>query len=201
MQIAEPIWVNRAALTVMMNAVAAQNVVCLKNLEDMAKLESQWRQLDQASTADFVWFQSFEWCFRWMKHHGSSNCEPYVLMLMEQGEAVAILPLMRQGKRFGVTTLRILGEPHTQYANVLTRDGALTTEQQELLFSALQSAAEIDQLSLPLVPDNSSRLSPTLRRSSTCAATRMPPHMKQSLARSPRVICDVRSISFSNRAN
>jgi CelD/BcsL family acetyltransferase involved in cellulose biosynthesis len=138
----------------MMNDAPTSELILLTSLEDMARLESQWRALDARSTADFVWFQSFEWCFKWMLHHGSAKCTPHILVILEKGEATAILPLMCKKTGFAVKSLRVLGEPHSQYGNLLTVNGQLSSEHRELLLKGLQTVGKIDQLMLPLVPEN-----------------------------------------------
>lgn len=132
-----------------------QAVQCLTSLAGIEAMERQWRGLDGRSTADLVWFQSYEWCHRWLQHHTDDGTRPVVLMLLENGEATAILPLMRQSNRLGIRTLKILGEPHTQYANVLTVDGKLSDAQAKALSQALDSLQDVDLLSFSLVPEGS----------------------------------------------
>jgi CelD/BcsL family acetyltransferase involved in cellulose biosynthesis len=128
-------------------------VLRLTTLAEMAGVEALWRDLDAKTKAPLVWFQSFEWCFNWMKFH--TGFQPLVLMLVEQDQAVAVLPLMHKRNRVGVRALRPLGEPHTQYANVLTANGNLTETQNHLLREALFAEADIDQLLFTLVPEAS----------------------------------------------
>jgi CelD/BcsL family acetyltransferase involved in cellulose biosynthesis len=127
----------------------------LTTVQQMAEAEGMWRALDAQSDAQLVWFQSFEWCYRWMLEHGGGDCTPLIFMLVANGEAVSVLPLMRAKKRVGIVSLRLLGAPHSQYANVLTRHGRLSAEHQTLLRQALQSEIGADQLLLDLVPDHS----------------------------------------------
>jgi CelD/BcsL family acetyltransferase involved in cellulose biosynthesis len=127
----------------------------LTSLEDMAVAQTLWRALDARSQARHVWFQSFEWCYQWMRHHGHKRCTPLVYMVVRDGEAKAVLPLMRTKKRVGVTSLRMLGAPHTQYANVLTATGQLTALEHDLLGTALMQETGIDQLLFDLVPQGS----------------------------------------------
>ena len=59
-------------------------VIRLESLADMAQAEAAWRELDRITTAPFVWFQSFEWCYNWMRNHGGAHCRPLVFMLQGQ---------------------------------------------------------------------------------------------------------------------
>lgn len=127
----------------------------LASLDDMALVETLWRGLDGRSQAPLVWFQSFEWCYQWMRHHGDKRCAPLVLMLVREGAAVAVLPLMRIRKRIGINSLRMLGAPHTQYANLLTERGMLSAEDAVLFITALQQEPGVDQLLFDLVPQGS----------------------------------------------
>jgi CelD/BcsL family acetyltransferase involved in cellulose biosynthesis len=127
----------------------------LTSLEDMAVAQTLWRALDARSQARHVWFQSFEWCYQWLRHHGDARCTPLIFMLVRDGAAVAVLPLMRTKKRVGITSLRMLGAPHTQYANVLTANGQLSAREHDTLRNALMHEPGIDQLLFDLVPQGS----------------------------------------------
>ena len=130
-------------------------VIRLESLADMAKAEATWRQLDLITTAPFVWFQSFEWCYNWMRQHGGAHCQPLVFMLKDSEEATALLPLMHVKSRLGLIKLRVLGDPHTQYANILTRAPVLDHDSRTALRHVLAHEPGLDQAVFNMVPEAS----------------------------------------------
>ena len=134
---------------------AQRTVIRLESLADMAKAESSWRQLECSTTAPFVWFQSFEWCYNWMLNHGGPDCMPLVFVLSDHEEAIAIFPLMRVKNRLGINKLRVLGDPHTQYANILTRGPVLDPASCAALRQALAVERGLDQTVFQMVPEGS----------------------------------------------
>ena len=134
--------------------IESDGLMVLTSLAEMADHKHLWCDLDNRSTADLVWFQSYDWCFNWMCLHGGKQ-QPHVLMLIEHGKAVAVLPLMKSYMHLGMRVLRILGEPHSQYGNVLTETGELTSQQKRLLETALFAAKTFDGLVCNFVPEGS----------------------------------------------
>lgn len=126
----------------------------LTSLEHMERVSEAWQKLEQASTAPLTWFQTYQWCSNWIRVHGNDEYWPRIYMLYEGNELVAIWPLMIEKSTTGIKILRSLGEPHSQYANILTRDGKLTDAQALILRSALP-ASRADTIVLNLVPEGS----------------------------------------------
>jgi CelD/BcsL family acetyltransferase involved in cellulose biosynthesis len=135
-------------------AVVSDGLHVLTTLAQMAEHKHLWRDLDLRSTADLVWFQSFDWCYNWIDRQTAKH-EPYVLMAVENGAAVAVLPLMVGRNRFGARMLRMLGEPHTQYGNILTATGTLSAKQVQMLETALAVDNGCDGLVCNYVPAGS----------------------------------------------
>jgi CelD/BcsL family acetyltransferase involved in cellulose biosynthesis len=134
--------------------IPADGLKVLTSLQMLQEHKSLWIDLDKRSTAELVWFQSFEWCFNWMHQHGQ-NKTPYVLMYIENGKACAVLPLMMSRSFMGVRLLRVLGEPHTQYGNILTENGMLTEGQIQAFRLALSDKNHSDGLVCNYVPETS----------------------------------------------
>lgn len=137
------------------SALAGYELRWLGSTTEMDGAAALWRDLDARSTATFVGFQSFEWCRNWIENHGNAALSPRVLMLLLGGEAVAILPLMQTRAGFGVGLVQMLGAPHTQYANILTRGGSLTAFEVKLLRDALAKVKGADAAVFDYVPQNS----------------------------------------------
>jgi CelD/BcsL family acetyltransferase involved in cellulose biosynthesis len=136
------------------NTVVTDGLKVLTSLAQIEDAQHIWSDLDRRSKADLVWFQSFEWCFNWMKHH-DGNQSPFVLMLVENSKAVAVLPLMKSRNRLGLRMLCMLGEPHTQYGNILTENGKLSPSQVQMFETALAETSQFDALVCNYVPDGS----------------------------------------------
>jgi CelD/BcsL family acetyltransferase involved in cellulose biosynthesis len=136
------------------DTVVTDGLKVLTSLSEILAHKNAWCDLEQRSTADLVWFQSFEWCFNWMKHH-NGNQSPFVLMLLENSKAVAVLPLMKSRNRLGLRMLCTLGEPHTQYGNILTENGMLTPSQVQMFETALAETSQFDALVCNYVPEGS----------------------------------------------
>ena len=95
----------------------------LVSIRDMLNAADVWRRLDQTTTAQNCFFQSYDWCKNWVEHHGGASHLPVIFMVMRGDQAITILPMMLVKVWGFVSVLKPLGEPHTQYAGVLTPDG------------------------------------------------------------------------------
>jgi CelD/BcsL family acetyltransferase involved in cellulose biosynthesis len=127
----------------------------LISVPEMDIYAEQWRDLDRRTTAPMVWFQSFEWCRNWMAVHGKGRFEPHIVLLFRGNVVTAVLPMMIETTPVGVRILRSLGEPHSQYANILTETGSLQDEELAILAKALHKIRGADGLVLNLVPEGS----------------------------------------------
>jgi CelD/BcsL family acetyltransferase involved in cellulose biosynthesis len=145
---------NGSLVRVEMQAVWPDGLHVLTSLGQMDEARHMWKDLDHRSTADLVWFQSFDWCYNWMRQLGQHQ-QAHVLMLVEKSNAIAVLPLMQGRNRLGVQILRILGEPHSQYGNILTENGTLSHAQRQMFEAALNASHGIDALVCNYVPEDS----------------------------------------------
>lgn len=89
----------------------------LRDLAAMDEAAAAWRALDARAADPLTYFQSFDWCRRWMAAYGGARCRPEVHTLRQGGRLIAVWPLMLSGGRF--RRLEPLGAPHAQYANML----------------------------------------------------------------------------------
>lgn len=137
------------------SGTADLKTVCLSSLADMDAWASRWRALDAASSAPHRYFQSHDWCRTWMANHIDRRISPFVLLLLRGEALIAVLPLMKVRSAAGIQVLRALGEPHTQYGNVLTVAGQLSADESMALRSAVFGANGIDSIIVNYVPDGS----------------------------------------------
>jgi CelD/BcsL family acetyltransferase involved in cellulose biosynthesis len=127
----------------------------LESLADMTAVAGEWRALERRSTAPLTWFQTYNWCHRWMVCHGDGSIAPLILALWNGPRLAAVWPLMRIRKAIGITVVRSLGEPHTQYAGILTENGTMTKTEITLLREGLMSVPNVDCVILGFVPEGS----------------------------------------------
>ncbi len=131
----------------------------LRNLADIDAARDDWATLENASSGRMVWFQSFDWCRTWIAIHGGKDFVPHVIVLLDGTRVCAIWPLMIARGPGGLRILTSLGEPHTQYANILSSEPTLSrTEADCLLATALQTKG-VDALIANFVPEFSPLIS------------------------------------------
>jgi CelD/BcsL family acetyltransferase involved in cellulose biosynthesis len=127
----------------------------LRTLQDIDAFAPQWVALDQSSQAQFVWFQSFNWCRNWVARHMGKLEAPRILVVLKDGRPEAILPLILTRTMFGVKSLEVLGQPHTQYSNILTPSGVLDERAIAKIRTALKRQADADTTIFNYVPEGS----------------------------------------------
>ena len=98
--------------------------------QDFEALESEWNRLFAESALPHHHFLSFAWNWHWHEHYvrapGSGfNGELCLVTGRANDRLVLIWPLARE-TRFGFTQLTFMGDPVTQYGDVLVEDGTLT---------------------------------------------------------------------------
>lgn len=130
-------------------------LVRLTSLAEMRMAAEDWRALERRSTAPLTWFQTFDWCANWIEVHGGDARRPHVLTLWEDSRLAAVWPLMLEREGIGVTVLRNLGEPHTQYGGVLTENGTVTSAEAETLYQGVTETPGADTAFINLVPKGS----------------------------------------------
>jgi CelD/BcsL family acetyltransferase involved in cellulose biosynthesis len=130
-------------------------VDCLRSVAEIKEFGPKWWQLENEHATRLDWFQTSEWCLNWLSHHADSRISPRVLVLREGDRVVAVLPLMVRTDRFGLRILRVLGDPHSQYASLLCRNGALSPVEIHALRKAIHSMADADAAVINLVPAES----------------------------------------------
>ena len=84
-------------------------------------LEDDWNALFAASARSGQVFQSFNWCWHWCRHYlGESRRGPSLAVVTGRfdGRLVLIMPLVSE-RAHGVTTLSWLGEPVSQYGDIV----------------------------------------------------------------------------------
>lgn len=118
-------------------------------MEDVAEA---WRALDGRAGDPLAYFQSFDWCDRWIAAFGSPHCRPEIHTLWQEGTLVAVWPLMLSGAK--LKRIEPLGWPHSQYANLLADPALRGTRALTRFLSALGGGGH-DVALLESVPEGS----------------------------------------------
>ena len=98
-------------------------VEVINTLDGMEALASDWSALE-ARTPEATGFQSFAWCHGWMKAAlgTGKSCAPRIVAVYENGRLVMLWPVQTTKFPF-VTVARWIGEPITQYGDILAEEG------------------------------------------------------------------------------
>jgi CelD/BcsL family acetyltransferase involved in cellulose biosynthesis len=124
-------------------------------MSEVKEFGPKWWQLEHEHATRLDWFQTSEWCLNWLAHHADPRISPRILVLREADQVVAVLPLMVRLDRLGLRIIRMLGDPHSQYAGLLCRNGTLSPVETHALREALHSMADADAAVINLVPADS----------------------------------------------
>lgn len=90
--------------------------------EEIDRLRNGWLQLHAKGLGQSLHFRSFPWVRHWLRRFGHDrSLSLKVLAGFVDDRLVLVWPLMRRSK-FGLRCLYWLGEPHTQYGDVLVGD-------------------------------------------------------------------------------
>lgn len=130
-------------------------VSVLRSLEEMLAAEDEWRGLEQRCETPFTFFQTYDWCARWVEVLGATedSLDIAVYTVRVEGNLALVWPMMTRRGALGVRTLTMIGAPHTQYSNVLI-DPAFDAE--GLLgccWAEMRADAGVDRVQLESIPD------------------------------------------------
>lgn len=107
----------------------------LRDRSAMHAVAADWRALDARAADPLAYFQSFDWCRRWLDVVADAGCRPEIHTLRQGGNLVAVWPMMLSGRV--VKRLEPLGWPHSQYANLLIDPSFDGREATRLLLAGL----------------------------------------------------------------
>ena len=132
-------------------------LVCLNAMDAFESIRTDWKNLEAKSKDPFVYFQSYDWCFRWAKHYVHPTADgkgPKLRLycLYRDDALVMVWPMMVDEISFGIKVLTFLTEPLGQYGNVLCDEAAVTVEMVKTVWDQLRSASGIDALTINHFP-------------------------------------------------
>lgn len=112
-----------------------------------------WRDLEARCDSDLTFFQTLSWCRSWVAEFASDGrIQPHIRTAWRSHKMVAIWPLMRTSGPLGVQMLETLGDPHSQYANMLCDPADDCQAASRLLMEGLSGGGQCDVAVLKAVP-------------------------------------------------
>ncbi len=103
----------------------------ISNLEGMRALEEDWNKLFESDSLPHHHFLSFNWNWHWMIHYGTTQPDSEIKLVVgktggaKKGLVVLIWPLLLT-RRLGFTQLQWMGDPVSQYGDVLVKQTRFT---------------------------------------------------------------------------
>ncbi len=93
----------------------------------MDAIAPAWRALEIRAADPLTYFQSFAWCRAWCAFHipetvaagASAGPAIRICTVWQDDRLVMVWPLMAIGNRFAVRRILSMGEPHSQYGNLI----------------------------------------------------------------------------------
>ncbi|MET3924470.1 GNAT family N-acetyltransferase [Devosia sp. 2618] len=97
----------------------------LCTIAEIDAVAEQWLAVEQSCVSQLSYFQTFSWCRGWVEQFcGPRGPKPHIRTVWQGDQLVAVWPLMIAGGGIGLKRLENLGEPHSQYCNVIIRPDA-----------------------------------------------------------------------------
>jgi CelD/BcsL family acetyltransferase involved in cellulose biosynthesis len=87
-----------------------------------AALEQEWNDLFARAGRPHQLFQAYDWLRHWANHYLDDNASLSIVAARQNGRLVMVWPLVAV-RRAGLTVLCWMGEPVSQYGDVLVEDG------------------------------------------------------------------------------
>jgi CelD/BcsL family acetyltransferase involved in cellulose biosynthesis len=129
----------------------------VNTLVGMEEIETDWRTLEVICGDAMAYFQTFDWCRNWIATVADEAgvMEPRIIAIRLGSKPVAIVPLMLSRGPAGVRVLSNLGEPHSQYAGMLSDPVLYSGDAAALIREYLVSPPGCDLVNLDMVPSSS----------------------------------------------
>ena len=117
---------------------------------ELQALESDWQRLFEASARPTHVFQSFNWCWHWCRHYldeARGGARLVVVTGRIDGRLALVMPLVAQ-RTAGLIELVWLGEPVSQYGDVLAAPEATSADVLEAAWQVAVRASDADVANL-----------------------------------------------------
>ena len=132
----------------------------ITTLEEMSAARTQWRELETYSGGSLKYFQSFDWCYNWCRQfsapvENSTKPQIRIYTLRKNGRLAMIWPMMRVQDRCNIKKLVFIGEPLTQYGNILADRKLITTQDIVDAWEQIVGTSDVDVVALNNFPAKS----------------------------------------------
>ncbi len=93
----------------------------VRTLDEFEALENQWNRLFEENGRGPQLFQTFNWVWHWINQYPSPPKNLIILTGHKDDELVIVAPLVIE-KKLGIKTIKWLGEPVSQYGDILIKN-------------------------------------------------------------------------------
>ena len=133
---------------------------CLTSIEQMWLISNEWKHLERLASQQFIYFQSFDWCYNWCNSFANNedrkkNLEIKIYTLRKNDELILIWPMMIVNSGSGIKSLTFLTEPLGQYSNIIFNPDQLTLEIGEKVWEFIKGNNSVDVINLDMYPASS----------------------------------------------
>jgi CelD/BcsL family acetyltransferase involved in cellulose biosynthesis len=120
------------------------HVEVVNSFDAMIGLAGEWTALE-ARTPEATGFQSFAWCHAWLNAALATgkSCTPRIVVVRENGRLVMLWPIQITTFMF-VTVARWIGEPMTQYGDILAEEGPERARWRKAAEQTMQQWTDVD---------------------------------------------------------
>jgi len=155
-----PIWQPAAAETSEAALAHPVQIEIHDTLQALASLEPEWRALETKVDDGFGYFQTFDWCQKWCQYYleGSAKDDRQRLQIVtfRVGKQLAcILPLVEGKRTGGLTILQSIGDPMSQYSNLLLDVDVLPVAKMRDCWQAFSKQVTADAIIFDRFPKDS----------------------------------------------
>jgi O-antigen/teichoic acid export membrane protein/CelD/BcsL family acetyltransferase involved in cellulose biosynthesis len=138
--------------------VTGLSFAIVRDLEGFEQLEVEWDELYTRAGTDAQIFLSYDWNRNWIETYHARHAHPFgtelaIVVGRRNGRAVIIWPLLRQ-RLIGLTYLSWIGQPVTQYCDILADASARTPEIFAECWQQIRSNLAPDVVALRKVRDD-----------------------------------------------
>ncbi len=141
------------------NSVQPTGTWRIETLNNLAKIRNhaqEWLALERECDDPYTSFQSYVWCESWAlafcKTTGTP--QPRIFFIYKGDTLVAILPMM-VNTHMGARILTLFGEPHSQIANAITKNGVDCTDGLKLCIKQAAFLSDADVVAFGPLPEDS----------------------------------------------
>lgn len=129
---------------------------CVDQPSGMEAIADRWRALEAKAGTPLSYFQTYDWCRAWVETFaGEGSGKGLFIQTAWRGEdMVAVWPLMIF-KRTALRRVATLGDPYSQYSNVIFDPTQITEGELEGFINKALAGADVDVAAFDAVPARS----------------------------------------------